>query len=257
MRYLANAKINISLKVLNKRDDGYHNIEFVMAPISLYDEIDIYKAPQLEVKCDQVDFEDNLVTKMVHLIENTYQLKLNYAINITKHIPIGGGLGGGSSDAICVLKAINELEQLQLSTEEMINLAKQIGCDCPFFVHNQLSYITGIGENVYVLENNLKDCKVLIINPHIFVSTKKVFANLDLNNYNDDTFFRNDLATSCFTLYPEVKAVDQFLQTLKQPYLLSGSGSCFLMFLFDTNNYQPIIDKIQKHGLEVYECTII
>lgn len=239
MQFRANGKVNLILNVYDQNSNGYHNVEMIMAPITLFDIINIEFNDLLVVNTPGVSQEDNLITKMVNLIEQTYDLEIKLLIDVEKHLPAGGGVAGGSSDAVCVLKAINLLYDLNLTREEMLHLSAQIGSDCPFFVDNCISLVTGQGEEVLSLDYEINK-ELILVNPGINVSTKAVFDNYtNTNNHGDISQFlssnninylHNDLTASCCGLYPEVKLLLEELDNYHYPRLLSGSGSsCFVI----------------------------
>lgn len=239
MQFRANGKVNLILNVYDQNSNGYHNVEMIMAPITLFDIINIEFNNSLVVNTQGVSQEDNLITKMVNLIEQTYDLEIKLLIDVEKHLPAGGGVAGGSSDAVCVLKAINLLYDLNLTREEMLHLSAQIGSDCPFFVDNCISLVTGQGEEVLSLDYEINK-ELILVNPGINVSTKAVFDNYtNTNNHGDISQFlssnninylHNDLTASCCGLYPKVKSLLVELDNYHHPCLLSGSGSsCFMI----------------------------
>lgn len=239
MQFRANGKVNLILNVYDQNGNGYHNVEMIMAPITLFDIINIEFNNSLVVNTPGVSQEDNLITKMVNLIEQTYDLEIKLLIDVEKHLPAGGGVAGGSSDAVCVLKAINLLYDLNLTREEMLHLSAQIGSDCPFFVDNCISLVTGQGEEVLSLDYEINK-ELILVNPGINVSTKAVFDNYtNTNNHGDISQFlssnninylHNDLTASCCGLYPKVKSLLEELDNYNHPSLLSGSGSsCFMI----------------------------
>ena len=239
MQFRANGKVNLILNVYGQNGNGYHNVEMIMAPIILFDIINIEFNNSLVVNTPGVSQEDNLITKMVNLIEQTYDLEIKLLIDVEKHLPTGGGVAGGSSDAVCVLKAINLLYDLNLTREEMLHLSAQIGSDCPFFVDNCISLVTGQGEEVLSLDYEINK-ELILVNPGINVSTKAVFDNYtNTNNHGDISQFlnsnninylHNDLTASCCGLYPKVKSLLEELDNYHHPSLLSGSGSsCFMI----------------------------
>src|SRR6266404_2501466 len=137
MQILAPAKINLSLRILNPRADGFHEIETVIAPISLYDEIDIEKQNRwIDFSCDDPTLstgDDNLVVRAAKLFLKQAKIKSGVSIKLEKKIPHGAGLGGGSSDAAATLRALNELFETKLARDEMAKLGSAIGSDVPFF----------------------------------------------------------------------------------------------------------------------------
>lgn len=261
MRFYANGKINLVLNVYDKRPDNYHDVEMIMAPITLSDVLDVELADSYQLDCPGVEVETNLITKMVRLLENKFGQEFNVKITIDKYLPAGGGVGGGSSDAVCILKAINQLYNLNLSREDMLLISSEIGSDCPFFVDNTISLVTGRGENIFNLDCNL-NYPIIIVNPGVNASTKKVFDHYkNTNNHGDITAFlqaplmhiHNDLTITTTTLYPAVKSLLHDLSTYDQPVLMLGSGaSCGMIITDNSLNIDTIIKELKtKYPLVV------
>ena len=259
----ANAKINLILNVYDKREDGYHNVEFLMVPIDLYDEIEINLSDEMKINTPGVELEDNLIYKAVKLIKDTYNITNNFSIDVKKNIPQGGGLAGGSSDASFVLKAINQLCDLNITDEELIALSARLGSDCPFFIKNKPSIISGRGEIIEVVDFSL-DNEIIIINPGSHLSTKAVFDNYqNTNKHGDITKFintkdlkllHNDLTTSSRLLDDKLDALLNDLDNLSVNYLMSGSGSSCFVVLDKSSNKNDIIKYLEnKYPLVV--CT--
>ena len=180
------AKINLGLKVLNKRADGFRNIETTFQFLDWGDDISIEtKVNKNQIVCPGVKENENIVSKLINLLKNTLDFKENLKVIINKRIPLKSGLGGGSSNAASVLVAINKIFNLDLSKKKLIDLALILGSDVPIFVHGRSSIATGRGEifkKVSLVEN-----PVLVIIPNSKVSTKLAFENFNniriINSY--------------------------------------------------------------------------
>ncbi|MCG9899033.1 MAG: 4-(cytidine 5'-diphospho)-2-C-methyl-D-erythritol kinase [Hydrotalea sp.] len=180
-----NCKINLGLTVDNKRPDGYHNISTVFLPIPLHDILEIVPSKSsIKIQFEQsgrlVDGKsmDNLCVKAAQLLQNLFPEIPPIEIYLHKNIPMGAGLGGGSSDAAHTLLALNELFKLNLSKQELIQLSLQLGSDCPFFIENKPCFATGRGEIMFPIEVNLKSYHILLINPNIHISTAWAFKEI-------------------------------------------------------------------------------
>lgn len=248
MIYYPNAKINIGLNVVNRRPDGYHNLETVFYPINLQDAIELqiidadipdcgYK---LKVQGTVLDGspEDNLVIKAYKLLKQDFDLP-PMSFNVFKHIPTGAGLGGGSADAAFTIKAINEKCKLELTNEQMEHYAVQLGADCAFFIKNQAVFATGIGSEFHEFTLSLKGKTLLLVKPDIFVSTADAYRNVvpqvpekhltellsqPLETWKDTVV--NDFEMSVFAKYPEIAAIKDKLYDMGAIYsAMSGSGS--------------------------------
>lgn len=167
----APAKINWFLKILGLRDDGFHEIRSLIQKITLYDRLTFAQADTLSIETDtQIPLEDNLIHKAALLLQKKYGIDTGAVIGLYKNIPMGAGLGGGSSDAAAALMGLNKLWTLGLATEELSVLAEQLGSDVPFFLHGPISFISGRGENI-VPCNALKTLNILLVKPSFDIST--------------------------------------------------------------------------------------
>ncbi|KEI00336.1 4-(cytidine 5'-diphospho)-2-C-methyl-D-erythritol kinase [Clostridium botulinum] len=184
MLFKAYAKINISLDVVGKRDDGYHMLEMIMQRIELYDILDIVKNNSgINIKCNKnyvpLD-ERNLVYKAAKLFIDKYNINGGIDFNIIKNIPVAAGLAGGSADAATTLIAMRQLYNVDVSDDELCNLGLKIGADVPYCIKGGTALCEGIGEKVTQLKSFHGNILVLI-KPNFGVSTKEVYKNLDIN----------------------------------------------------------------------------
>lgn len=243
-----NAKINIGLSITERRPDGYHNIESVFYPINLQDAVEIKtiegEEPQggykLKVSGTILDGtpDDNLVVKAYQLLRKDFNFPAQ-KIHLYKHIPVGAGLGGGSSDAAAILKMLNEKFALGLTSEQMQNYAVQIGADCPFFINNTPVFATGIGNIFTPIELSLHGKTIILVKPDIFVSTRDAYALVKpspaaiplteaikqpISEWKQ--IITNDFEKSVFAKYPEIAAIKDKLYDMGALYAsMSGSGS--------------------------------
>ena len=182
------AKINLGLNVLFKRQDGYHEIESCMYQIPFYDILEIikndsFKFHQTGLKVNSEE-EENLVVKAFRLIQEKFLIG-NVYIHLFKSIPMGAGLGGGSSNAAYVIIGLNDLFNLNLSFKQMRALAIELGSDCPFFIEKEAKIVTGRGEILKNVSIDLEYKFLKIVNPRIHLSTKDAYNSLnDFNNYS-------------------------------------------------------------------------
>lgn len=183
----AYAKINLSLDVLYKRNDGYHELEMIMQQINLKDIITLRKIPKgIKITCNNPKVpldSSNLVYKAYVAICNRCNIHKGVWIDIDKNIPIAGGLAGGSADAAAVLKGLNQLWELKLEDKELMSIGEKIGSDVPFCIIGGTALAKGRGEKLKELKN-FKDKWLLIANPDLEVSTAYVYGNLNLSNIN-------------------------------------------------------------------------
>src|SRR2546421_1014599 len=174
MQVLAPAKINLSLRVLGKRKDGFHEIETLISPISLHDKIDIEKQSHwIDFSCDDPTLstgDDNLVVRAAKLFFEKTKINGGVSIKLQKKIPHGAGLGGGSSDAAATLGALNELFETKLSRDELVELGSTIGSDVSFFLFGSTAICKGRGENVNPMKLK-KKLSILLCKPAFSVSS--------------------------------------------------------------------------------------
>jgi 4-diphosphocytidyl-2-C-methyl-D-erythritol kinase len=249
----APAKINLSLRVVGKRADGYHLLDTVMVPVSLYDEIDIQQrttarraAPlaPVEIRCNhpQVPLgRDNIAYRAAELLMQKTKINRPVCIRIRKNIPIGAGLGGGSTDAAAVLVGLNRMWKLRLSVRQLERLALQLGADVPFFIRAKPARARGIGEKLRLLPK-LRRRWLVLAYPGFPVATAWVYGNLSLKltklSVNTsiatpleslDTLEKllvNDLEQVAIKRYPEIGRVKTILSLAGAvAVLMSGSGS--------------------------------
>lgn len=257
----AYAKINLSLKVLNKRDDGFHNLDMLMVNISLFDILYFKKAKDIKVSMnkDVCEMEDNIVYKTALLLKNKYNVNDGIDIYIKKNIPDGGGLGGGSSDAATTLLVLNEMWNLNLSIEELSDIAAGLGSDISFFLYKHIARVKSKGEIVETLDKRLDEDIALII-PDVKCNTKKVFQNhvIEENNKSIDELINNlegdyykyifnDLEDTSKKVYEEYK-LDEIKENAYKigfdAVLMSGSGST--VFALSKQAFKQKIKTLKK-----------
>ena len=242
-----NAKINLGLNIIEKRPDGYHNLETIFYPINLQDALEVTRRENNDKEYTlhisgaplEGEPEDNLVVKAYKLLKKDYPGLLPVDIHMYKHIPAGAGLGGGSSDAACMIKLLNDKFSLGLSTERMEEYAVKLGADCAFFIRNKPVFATGIGNLFEPVELSLKGYHIILIKPDIFVSTRDAFAEIkpvrpavcfkEIVKQPMETWknsMKNDFEDSVFKKFPEIAAIKDELYDLGAVYAaMSGSGS--------------------------------
>ena len=238
-----NAKINLGLNVISKRPDGFHNIESIFVPVHLSDILEFIESPDGQFVFENTGIqagglENNLCVKAYHLLKKKYNLPPLH-IHLNKIIPVGAGLGGGSSDATMMLKGLNEYFKLDLSEHELLNMAAELGSDCPFFFFNHPMFIEGRGEKLSPIEISLKGMWLAIIYPEIFVSTSEAYMEIypekwepglkqiirkPVNQWKE--IMKNDFEEGVFRKYPIIKKIKEELYSKGAIYAsMSGSGS--------------------------------
>ena len=240
-----NAKINLGLNVVERRADGYHNLETVFYPIGLCDVLNV----EISEGCSDYSFsssgividgdpETNLIVKAFRLLQNEYGLP---AIDITliKQIPFGAGLGGGSADAAFMLKILNEMFELKISPKKLEKIAATLGADCPVFIKNRPVYATGIGNVFRPIKLSLKGFFLVLVKPEIHVSTPEayslvvpeipqisLFESIQKPVKEWKNLIKNDFEKSVFAKYPQIASIKEELYKAGALYAsMSGSGS--------------------------------
>ena len=273
----ANAKINLGLNILGKNEDGYHELDMIMAPISLYDTLNIkffQKKGNLILKSNIKGVplnEKNIIYKIYEAFYNVTSLQReNIEVYLDKNIPFQAGLGGGSSDGAFFLKTLNEYHKSPLTLQEMIDLGKKIGADIPFFIVNETVRAKGIGEILEKTINNL-DAKIILIKPNFGISTaeayrgysqltEKKWADIDkiveglkennLSKVIDNV--ENHLQQTSLLLNNNVKTFEEKLAKISKNFKMSGSGSCYYL-ISDKDNSQIFYETLRS---EFTDCFI-
>ncbi|WP_321279401.1 4-(cytidine 5'-diphospho)-2-C-methyl-D-erythritol kinase [Marinifilum fragile] len=240
-----NAKINLGLNIIEKRLDGFHNIETVFYPIPLCDALEIAESDSSEqyeftssgIPID-IDPSENIVINSFDLIASKFKIP-STAIHLHKNIPFGAGLGGGSADAAYMIKMLNDFYKLRMNFQQMEKYAVQIGSDCPVFIKNQPVFAEGKGEVFSSIQLNLSGYHIVLIKPDIHISTPEAYSGvnpkkpqkslkeliyLPLVEWKENIF--NDFEDSIFPNHPELKTLKEELYELGAIYAaMSGSGS--------------------------------
>ena len=254
--FLAPAKLNLFLHVVNKRTDGYHNIQTVFQLISLYDHIFIKTNTSGNVRriSDHHGIQeyDDLTIKAAQILKPFCENQSGADIFIKKNIPMGGGLGGGSSDAAATLIALNALWQCQLSQKELQELALKLGADVPFFVFGQNAWAEGIGEKLTPFSIAMR--YYLVIAPNETVSTREVFESLELTKdriplkiagFSDELDLKNlanDLEKGVLKKFKGISVAFDWLNQFGQAKM-TGSGSCIFIPLNTKDIGKEILEK--------------
>ena len=270
------AKINIYLDVISNRDDGYHNLDMIMLPLELHDSISFNILPYSTdsyITCDHIDIQEtkyNLINIAINKARDVYHFKEHFAISVHKEIPIRAGLGGGSSNAAAILRALYDVLKIKDNNDNKNALAKSIGADVPFCMLNKPMRVQGIGEALSPIKLH-HPYYVLIIMPEKGLSTKHVFEEADkviLKHSNpeklikalavgdDDTVAKemfNSLEEVSISLVPEIQKIKEMLfnDGLKM-VLMSGSGSAVFALSTDHHKIMKLAKKYDKLNYDVY-----
>lgn len=275
------AKINLGLNIVEKRSDGYHNLETVFYPLPIHDALEIHEMDKgfpSSVDCDikvsnmviEGDEQKNLVVKAYNLLAQRFALPRLH-VHLHKFIPSQAGLGGGSSDAAYMLTLLNREYRLRLDTEELIHLAKSLGADCPFFIDPQPAYATGIGEKLTPVNLDLSGYHIAVIKPNIAVSTAEAFRNIipempekkcaEIVLQPIDTWkteLQNDFEKSIFMQHPELQRIKDMLYDTGAAYAsMSGSGSSIYGIYRQQPQEEALKQACEESGLSPYIQTTI
>ncbi len=273
----AYAKINLTLDVLGRRADGYHELATVMQTVDLYDTICLTAAGnnrvQLICTVPELSNDDNLAARAAQLLRQRLALRQGILIELHKRIPIAAGLGGGSSDAAAVLLALQQWWQLQLSPSDLLDIAISLGSDVPFFLNGGLALCEGRGERVTALAPYWPGSMrwLLLLKPAIGVSTAAVFRDLPASDYTGDAHsravstalnagqmprledLRNGLERSVLEHFPEVAHARADLLEAGAPVVrLSGTGPTLFAPFSELSSAQRVQEHLQTQGYEVY-----
>ena len=244
------AKINLGLNVVEKRPDGYHNLETVFYPVPIKDALEVCEMdPQFpsSVDCDlkvtnipvEGDEQRNLVVRAYQLLKGDFPDLPRIHAHLFKGIPTQAGMGGGSSDCAYMITLLNRMFALGLSEQQMVDYAARLGADCAFFIHPRPAYAEGIGERLQPIALDLSGWHIAIVRPDIPVPTKEAFSLIrpqrPLRNCRDivsqpvetwRSLLFNDFEQSVFTLHPEIASIKDRLYAMGAVYAaMSGSGS--------------------------------
>ena len=248
------AKLNLFLHITGRREDGYHELQSIFQLIDLTDWLQFTQTVDLDISIaglDSVDLEHNLIYKAINLLKPYAQKISGLLIAIEKNIPMGAGLGGGSSNAASTLIVVNQLWQCGLTTEQLAALGLQLGADVPVFVHGRNAWAEGIGEQLTFIDLDQK--QYIVLKPDCFISTQLLFSQKTLTrNTKSSKFCAYQLKPSDFgnnfeplarSLYPEV---DEAMQYLDQFGIakLTGTGACVFTEVTSDMN----IDEILAHS---------
>ena len=273
----APAKINLYLEILNKRPDGYHNIESVMHTISLFDILEISERQdnKIELICENSTLpsndKKNLVYRAAEKFKEQYGISKGIKIKLIKNIPMGAGLGGGSSDAAATILALNKIWKVNDDMKNLEILGSKLGADVPFFMSGGVAKISGIGDIVEKINTNLS-LDFILVKPNFGVSTPYAYSKVKFpltnirkidNIINDlekgvfdfesakDLFF-NRFEDFIFDEYQEIKQIRKVLENLGCASLMSGSGATVFGLVQDKGNIDFILNELKKYSWNVW-----
>lgn len=270
----AHGKINLSLDVLGRRNDGYHEVKMIMHTVALHDGIFIKKERErgIRMECNLPSLptnEENLMVRAAKAIIDEFSIEEGLSLRLMKRLPVAAGMAGGSADAAAVFHGINQLFHLNLSTEELEKRAVKLGADIPFCLHKGCYLSEGIGEKLKKLPT-LPPCTIILVKPAFSLSTKLIYENLHLENFKETEhpdvdrmvtelesgsleeickFGGNLLETVSISMKPEIQFLkDYFLKEGALLSLMSGSGpTVFAIFpTEERERAEHILQRLQK-----------
>lgn len=264
-------KINLSLDVISKRDDGYHNIETIMQKINLYDIMKFEKIEKgfvLNIDDNTLsNGKDNLIYKSWKLLCDYTKKELPIKIDLKKNIPIAAGLAGGTGNGATTLKALNEIYNLNINDEKLMEISLSLGADFPYMICGGTVLAKGIGEKIEKLDD-FSNVNILVINPGFGVSTKDVYEGLTLTDkkikskelienlkYIDvnklENLLYNKMEDTVFEKHNEIKDIKKRLELLNGIALMSGSGATVFSFFKNDDD----LDKAYNYFIKLYPKT--
>ena len=269
MREKAYAKVNITLDVVGKREDGYHLLNMIMQNIDIYDVITIEKIESgIEITCNKPYVptdERNLAYKAAKLFKDTFNITSGVSINIKKNIPVAAGLAGGSTDCAAVLKIMNKLFQVNADNEKLMELGVKLGADVPYCINGGTALCEGIGEILTPLKP-FKNHIIVLVKPPFGVSTKDVYKNFDLGRVknhpetdkvitymNEDNLYevaknmKNLLENVTLKKHKVISSIKSEMESLGAiKAMMSGSGPTVFAFFDDMMKAQRCYDEMKK-----------
>ena len=267
LKIKANAKVNLSLSVLGKREDGYHELDTVMQSISLYDTVYIEKSDKITVECGEFGGEDNITFKTAAAFFKASGINAGADIKIEKRIPSAAGMGGGSADAAAVLVGLDKLYEAKLSYEKLLKIAVKLGADVPFLIRGGTARAKGIGEILEPIKP-IGGCYFLIAKGESKPSTGEMFRLLDSADYNKPDIEKTATAinlqdmvsllasmdNSFAALWRESRIKAELLKTDADAVSLSGSGPAWFAVYLDKNRAVAAEKALKALEIPLFLC---
>lgn len=260
----AYGKINVSINVLRRKMDGYHDLDMIMVPINIYDELDIEISDTDSYWCNtNLKFnQSNTVYRAIEILRREFDFKEKFSIRLTKRIPMEAGLAGGSADGAATLRALNQLLGLGLSYSQLALFGREIGSDVPYCIYQQAARVQGTGEKIMPFYLP-KSYDVILIKPEQGISTKLAYTTLNLNECahpdiekvkealishgNLAEVMGNSLEESAARLLPEIVAIkEKCYQMGYENVLMSGSGSTVFVLTEQDKDTSDLLEEMRK-----------
>lgn len=273
MKKKSYAKINLTLDVIEKRQDGYHNIDGIMQMIDLYDEVEVKNSDEFEITSNSKDIpldERNLVYKVYKVLKEKYKFNERFSIRIEKNIPVSAGIAGGSTNSAVVIEMIDEILGLNMSLDDKKQIGKSVGADIPYLLVGKTARTRGIGDELEILDS-LPTTDILIVNNGVEIATPYVYSNIVpsgnsdridklinvYKNKNYDEFFKglyNVMEKVSISYCPEIQNIkDKMYEFNCIKSLMSGSGPTVFGIFNDNKDIKKAYDYFKK----IYKNTFI
>lgn len=273
MKKKSYAKINLTLDVIEKRQDGYHNIDGIMQMIDLYDEVEVKNSDKFEITSNSKDIpldERNLVYKVYKVLKEKYKFNERFSIRIEKNIPVSAGIAGGSTNSAVVIEMIDEILGLNMSLDDKKQIGKSVGADIPYLLVGKTARTRGIGDELEILDS-LPTTDILIVNNGVEIATPYVYSNIVpsgnsdridklinvYKNKNYDEFFKglyNVMEKVSISYCPEIQNIkDKMYEFNCIKSLMSGSGPTVFGIFNDNKDIKKAYDYFKK----IYKNTFI
>lgn len=260
-----NAKINIGLNITDRRPDGYHNLETIFYPVQIKDALEVIEAPELSFESSGLEIpgreEDNLCIKGYHLLRKDFDLP-PVKIHLHKNIPIGAGLGGGSSDGAFFIRLMNDKFNLDLTTDQQLSYARKLGADCAFFIKNKPVFAFDKGDEFETIKLDLSGYSIALVMPDVHISTSEAYSGVKPAPVKQSLFdliyepigewkkfIKNDFENNIFKNHLEIRGVKAALYEAGAIYAsMSGSGAS-VFGIFDKT---PDLSELEQHNQVFY-----
>jgi 4-diphosphocytidyl-2-C-methyl-D-erythritol kinase len=255
MIYDSYAKINLFLHINSKRDDGYHNLQTWFTFVDLKDELsfEFNNSGIINIQSDKTisNKEDNLIYKAIDAFRETYGVHhVGVDVDVVKNIPMGAGLGGGSSNAATTLIAMRDFCDASITNIDMLEIGAKLGADVPIFLYGQSAWAEGVGD--ILSPKKFDPCHLLLVKPNVHVSTKEFFESksliktamyIDKDAKLDLSATNNDFENVFYAKFPEIK---KYLMSVDEDFRMTGTGSCFYLLSKDRHILEKVATKIDK-----------
>lgn len=256
--FLSPAKINLFLRIVRQEPNGYHYLQTLFQFISLHDEIGFELRDDDAIIADyhdeRINHDNDLIVKAIRLLQKESGVTTGLTITLKKNIPMGAGLGGGSSNAATTLMAVNELYRLNYSSEKLQVLGRTLGADVPIFIYGKSAWAEGIGD-LFIPMTPIERAYELII-PNISISTQKVFQFPELSRNNpllektDRPDYLNDCTSAIYSLYPQMKRYMDALTQMDLSPKITGTGSCIYINVPTAQQRLMLNAFLEQEGLQ-------